>query len=272
LVTGASRGIGKAIALALARAGYDVAVSARTVAPGEVRDNTSTIHGSDRRALPGSLQETAEAVEAEGRRALTIPADLTDRASVGACAQALLDKWGGADLLVHNGRYVGPGMMDLFLDTPVEAYEKLLEAHCIAPVILTRALLPGMLERGFGQVVNITSSAAYRPAKAPAGKGDFGIGYAVGKAAGHPLIGVLHAEFHDRGVQAFNVQPGLVATERNEIAMGDRLRGLTDAAPPAAIGAVVAWLATSDEAGRYSGTNVIADELGRERKLHASWR
>jgi len=120
-VTGSSRGIGKAIAIALARAGHDVVVSARTVHPGEVRDNSLTVHRSDTRVLPGSLDETAAAIEAAGGRALRVPMDLTDRASVEAGARQVLDEWGGADVLVHNGRHIGPGLMDLFLDTPVDA-------------------------------------------------------------------------------------------------------------------------------------------------------
>jgi len=271
LVTGASRGIGKAISIALAKAGYDVAVSARTVQPGERRDNSLTVHRSDDRPLPGSLEETAAVLEAEGARTLRVAADLTDRASVEACAQEVLDKWDGVDLLVHNGRYLGPGLMDTFFDTPVDAYGKFFEAHCIAPIVLTRALLPKMLERGAGQVVTITSSSAYDTPPAPAGKGGWGLAYAVGKASGHPLVGTLHAEFKDRGIRAFNVQPGFVGTERNEIAVREYGKELVGAAPPSAIGAVVTWLVTTAEGTAYAGTCVEAQDLCREKKLHPSW-
>jgi len=271
LVTGASRGIGKAICIALAKAGYDVAVSARTVRPGETRDNSLTVHRSDSRPLPGSLEETASILEAEGARTLMLAADLTDRTSVTACAQALLDKWDGVDLLVHNGRYLGPGLMDTFFDTPVDAYGKFFEAHCIAPIVLTRALLPKMLERGAGQVVTITSSSAYNTPPAPAGQGGWGLAYAVGKAAGHPLVGTLHAEFKDRGIRAFNVQPGFVGTERNEIAVKDYGKELVGAAPPSAIGAVVAWLVANPDGAAYAGTTIEAQDLCRSMKLHPAW-
>jgi len=270
-VTGSSRGIGKAIAIALARAGHDVVVSARTVHPGEVRDNSLTVHRSDTRVLPGSLDETAAAIEAAGGRALRVPMDLTDRASVEAGARQVLDEWGGADVLVHNGRHIGPGLMDLFLDTPVDAYPKFVEAHCIAPIVLTKALLPGMLERGGGQVLTITSNAAYEGPPAPAGRGGWGLGYGVGKASGHVLVPHLHAEFKDRGITAFNVQPGFVGTERNEIAVKEYGRTLQGAAPPAAIGAVVAWLVTSPDAARYAGGMVQAQALCRELELHPAW-
>src|SRR5579864_4439685 len=125
LVTGASRGIGKAIAVHLARAGFDVALTARTVADGEAREHSSTLRRSDTRPLPGSLTSTADLVQAAGVRALTVPADLTDRASVIAAGKAVTSEWGRVDVLVNNGRYVGPGHMDLFEDTPLE----LLDAH-----------------------------------------------------------------------------------------------------------------------------------------------
>jgi len=272
LVTGASRGIGKAITLALAEAGYDVAISARTVCTGTVHDNTLTIHRSDTRPLPGSLEETAAEIAARGGKALMVPADLTDRAAVGAAAQQVLDLWGGVDLVVHNGRYIGPGLMDVFLDTPLDAYGKFFEAHCMAPIILTRALLPGMLERGHGDFVNITSSSAYNTPPAPAGKGGWGLGYAIGKASGHPLIGTLHAEFRDKGIRAFNVQPGFVATERNHLVVKDVGREITNGAPPAAIGAVVVWLLQSQEGTGYAGTSIEAQELCLEKRLYAAWK
>ncbi|HMO76645.1 MAG TPA: SDR family NAD(P)-dependent oxidoreductase [Sphingopyxis sp.] len=272
-VTGASRGIGKAIALALAEIGHDLILSARTRTPGEARDNSLSVHKSDTRPLPGSLAETAAEVEALGRRALQLPFDLTDRASVGAAAQHILDQpdWRDVSVIVHNGRYIGPGLMDVFMDTPLDAYGRFVEAHLVAPVILTRMLLPAMLERGGGTVVTITSSAGYQVPPAPAGQGGWGLAYAVGKAAGHQLAGTLHAEYAARGIRAFNVQPGFVATERNHIAVADYGKELRGAAPPAAIGAVIQWLLTSDEAAAHAGANIEAQQLCRERGLHPAW-
>ena len=270
-VTGASRGIGKAIAIGLAGAGFDVVVSARTVRPGETRENTLTVHRSDTRPLPGSLEETAAAIEKAGQRAHVVPLDLTDRASVEAAARLVLDTIGGVDVLVHNGRYLGPGLMDVFFDTPVDAYEKFFEAHCIGPIVLTRALLPSMLDRGAGQVVTITSGAAWLTPPGPAGQGGWGLGYAVGKASGHVLVPTLHAEFGSRGIRAFNVEPGFVATERNEIAVRDYGHELVGAAPPAAIAAVVAWLLTTSDGAALAGTTIDAQKLCRQRQLHPAW-
>ena len=271
-VTGASRGIGKAIALALAETGYDVIVSARTMNPGEQRDNSLTTHHTDSRPLPGSLSETVADIEALGGRALAVPMDLLDRASVGAAAQFILDRpdWCELDVIVHNGRHLGAGLMDVFMDTPVEAYPKFVEAHAIAPIILTRMLLPSMLARGAGTIINITSTAAYEVPPAPGGKGGWGLAYAVGKAAGHQLVGTLHAEFAGAGIRAFNLQPGFIATERNKTVAEDP-SFLQGAAPPSVIGAVVAWLVSAEEAAELSGTNIEGQAFCRDRDLHPAW-
>lgn len=268
-VTGASRGIGKACALSLAGAGFDVAVCARTVRPGEVREHSVTVRKSDTRPLPGSLEETAAAIEALGQRALIVQMDLLDRASVGAGMAMTLERWGGVDLVLHNGRFVGPGLMDGILDTPLDSFEKFLEAHVMAQIILTRMALPGMLERGGGTIMTMGSGAATNDPPGPPGKGGWGLGYAIGKAAGHRLVGHVKAEFGGRGIRAFNVEPGYVRTERNALTTDDDGMDPNAGAPPAAIGAAVAWLATDPGADEYVGTNVMAQQLCRSRGLYA---
>src|ERR1700710_152341 len=140
-VTGASRGIGKAIAIALAEAGYDVAVAARTLRKGEpTRDHSVSIHNADTRPLPGSLEETAEAITAAGQQALLLQMDLTDEASVEKAIAQLLDEWGGVDVVVNDGRHIGPGLMDSILDTPIDQYRFFLEAHGVAPIRIAQML------------------------------------------------------------------------------------------------------------------------------------
>ena len=121
-----------------ARAGFDVAITARTVNDGERREHSSPLHRSDTSALPGSLSATAELVRAAGAQALAVPADLTDRDSVTAAADTVLAEWGRVDVLVNNGRHIGPGHLDRFADTPLDLLELHLQANVMAPLALIK--------------------------------------------------------------------------------------------------------------------------------------
>src|SRR5271157_3055181 len=193
-VTGASRGIGRAIAVALAEAGFDVAMTARTVREGEAREHSSTVAKSDTSPLPGSLESTVTQVEATGRRALAIPADLLDFASIGAAVATVLERFGRIDVLVNNGRYVGPGHMDQVLDTPVELLDRHLEANVMAPVVLAKLVLPAMVERGSGVIINLASSSGTMDPAQPAGRGGWGLGYGMSKGALHRVAGMVAVE------------------------------------------------------------------------------
>jgi NAD(P)-dependent dehydrogenase (short-subunit alcohol dehydrogenase family) len=275
LVTGASRGIGKAIAVHLARAGYDVAVTARSVQEGEEREHSSTLSRSDTTPLPGSLSSTADLIRAEGVRAMTVPADLTDRASVEAAADAVMADWGPVDVLVNNGRYIGPGHMDRFEDTPLELLDLHLEANVMAPLALTKRFLPGMLARGSGTIVNITSGAGYHDPPAPAGAGGWGLGYGMSKGALHRVAGILALELRDRGIRAYNVQPGFIATERMAQDMGSFGFDSSTGAPPDVVGAVVTWIVTDPTAAEATvepdGRNFEAQDVCRELGLLEGW-
>jgi NAD(P)-dependent dehydrogenase (short-subunit alcohol dehydrogenase family) len=269
-VTGASRGIGKAVAIELARTGFDVAVTARTVNSGEQRDHSSTISATDDSPLPGSLSETAALIEKEGQEALAVPADLLDQASLGAAVATVLERWGRIDLIVHNGRYIGPGHMDRFLDTPIELLERQLQANVLAPLVLNRLVLPAMIEQGGGIVVNITSASGYGDPTKPAGEGGWGMGYGISKGAFQRIAGFLAVELADQGVRCYNVQPGLIATER--IGQDMAKFGIANVgAPPEVVARVVGWLATSDEAPEFNGKNIEAQFFCHDRKLLDGW-
>jgi len=269
-VTGASRGIGRACAAELAALGYDVAITARTVLEGERREHSSTMAASDDSPLPGSLTSTAAEVEAHGRRALAIPADLLDRASLGAAVTTALERLGRIDVVVHNGRYIGPGHMDRFLDTPIELLERQLEANVIAPLVIDKLVLPQMLERGSGTVVNITSASGYADPTRPAGEGGWGMGYGISKGAFQRIAGFLAVELAGSGVHCYNVQPGLIATERIGQDMA-KFGIANDGAPMEVVAKVVGWLVTSDEAPALDGTTVEAQFFCHERGLLPGW-
>jgi NAD(P)-dependent dehydrogenase (short-subunit alcohol dehydrogenase family) len=271
LVTGASRGIGKAIAINLARAGFDVAIGARTLHEGEEREHSSTVAKSDTRPLPGSLDSTAALVEQSGRRALPVYLDLLDRASLGSAATTVLERWGRIDLLVNNGRYVGPGHMDRVIDTPVELIDRHLQANVMSPVILTKLVLPHMVESGSGIIINLASSSGTMDPPAPAGAGGWGLGYGASKAALHRLAGMLAVELADRGILAFNLSPGFIATERIALDMGAFGFDATKGAPADVVGAVAAWLSTSPEAAALNGSWIEAQPFCREHALLPDW-
>lgn len=263
-VTGASRGIGKASAVALARAGFDVAVTARTV----------DIPGSDE-----TLRSTAKDVEALGSRALPIRSDLLDFASLeGAVAEAL-ETWGRIDVLVNDAVDTGPGSMERFLDLDLDDVERKLRANVVAQLLLVKLVLPGMLERGEGIIVQISSAVATTDPPAPAGEGGWGLGYAASKGAIHRMAGILAVELGPSGIFAANVDPGYVVTERmaaDQERLG--LAGKFPGAPPSVPGAVVAWLAggrggiTAEERAELNGTTVLAQRVARQRSLHPPWR
>jgi NAD(P)-dependent dehydrogenase (short-subunit alcohol dehydrogenase family) len=172
-------------------------------------------------------------------------------------------------VVVNNGRHIGPGIMDTILDTPIEQYPLFLMAHGVAPIRITQLLLPSMIERGGGTFITISSGAGYnfypqspRP----------GLGYRIGKAAGHTLVGSIQAEAGEKGVRAFNVDPGFVLTERNSLDAEEFGFDPAWAGPPAAVGAAVAWLVSSSDADELQHENIAAQSLALERALYPDWR
>lgn len=267
LVTGASRGIGRATAVALAGAGFDVAVAARTRTEGEGRNESTG--GS----LPGSVASTCALVEAAGVRALPVYLDLLDPDSVTAAADAVTAQWGGVDVLVNNAVHTGDGSMTLLLDLDVSVLRTKFEANVVAQFLLTRALLPGMLAAGGGTIVNMSSAVALRDPPAPAGQGGWGFAYAMSKGAFHRLAGMLAVELGPSGIVAVNIEPGFVVTEAMEVnAREHGLEGHYRGAPPSVPAAVIAWLATHPDPGRFNGQTVLAQKVALEEGLHPDWR
>jgi NAD(P)-dependent dehydrogenase (short-subunit alcohol dehydrogenase family) len=270
-VTGASRGIGKVIAAELAAAGFDVAIAARTIHEGEAREHSSTVAASDTTPLPGSLDATTAAIEATGQRVLPVYLDILDRTSVGSAVTTVLERWGRIDVLVNNARYIGPGHMDRFMDTPVDLWDKHLQGNVVTPAILCQLVLPQMLARGEGTIVNLTSRSGLVDPPAPAGAGGWGLGYGMSKGALHRIAGILALELADQGIVAFNVDPGFVATERIAIDMARFGFDASTGAPPQVPAAVIRWLVTAPEARALNGTNVEAQEVCRELGLVPGW-
>ena len=230
LVTGASRGIGRATAIALARAGLDVAITARTLHEGDGVDESDT--GAGRR-VPGSLDTTAKEVEDCGRRALPIVADLLDPTSLTSAAERVLAIWGRIDVLVNNAVDTGPGSMVPFLDLTIEQLERKLFANVVSQAVLIKAVLPSMIDAGSGVIIDVSSHVAMGDPTAPVGSGGWGLAYAASKAAFHRFAPILGLELAGHGIRIHNVDPGYVETERQQVnaaALG--LAGRYRGAPP----------------------------------------
>ena len=214
LVTGASRGIGRCAAVALARRGFDVVITARTVHEGDGRASPSSVLARDE-PLPiaGSLDSTAAEITGLGRACRAVPMDVMDRASVERTAETALAEMGRIDVLVNNAIYQGPGTMDRLLDLPLELAERCLVGDYLHPLLLTQLLLPQMLERGEGRLVNMLSEAAFTTPPAPAGAGGWGSPMPPPRRRSTVCTDICHVEFAAQGIWAFSIAPGLTLTE-----------------------------------------------------------
>ena len=180
----------------------------------------------------------------------------------------MLDAWGRIDALVNNAIYQGSGRMDRVLDLTPEDATRLVVGNFVHQLHLTQLVLPGMLERGDGTIVNLASASAVMDPPAPAGEGGWGLGYAASKAAFLRVAGQLHVEFADRGIRAFNVDPGFtVASRPSDSEFAERFRG----APPEVAAAVIAWLCSSPDASEHAGTLVESQRLCAKLQLVPGW-
>src|SRR3989475_10575960 len=266
-ITGASRGIGRGCALELARRGFDLVLTARTVTGGERLEHSSTVKKSSTAPLPGSLEKTAGEVRALGVDALVAKLDLSVRADWPAAVEAATATFGRIDVLVNNGRYVGPGHMDPFEDTPVELIEQMLLCNVIAPLHLVKLCLPAMKRQGGGIVINITSSAGERETPAPVGQGGWGLGYSLSKAAFNRMVPGLAKELRPHNIAVIGLMPGFVGTERMAAELAEFGFDASRALPVENPGRVCAMLATAKDPMFFSGKDVYGPGFHAEHAL-----
>jgi NAD(P)-dependent dehydrogenase (short-subunit alcohol dehydrogenase family) len=251
-VTGAARGIGRAIAEALARDGADVAVADLHPQPfrGERYYRLRERHsGADEEV------RTADAVRAHGRRALELALDVADPAAVREAAARCAAELGPADVLVNNAGIVNHIASIEAMDPAGWDHE--LRVNLAGAFHCVQALVPAMAARGFGRVVNIASVAARAPApRQPA--------YTASKAGLIAFTQAVAQEFGERGVTANAVLPGLIATPLG-LSMPEPLRAaiagstpLRRLGQPAEVAALVAFLA-SPAAGFVTATAIPCD-------------
>ncbi len=196
-ITGASSGIGEALAYAFAERGAKLVLSARR-------------------------EDRLHAVAARCNTQVdVVPFDMAALEGLASVAEAVLQRSGGIDIMVHNA---GVGQRSTVLDTSFAVDRKLVEVNYLAPVALTKAILPSMVARGSGQFVVMSSVLGLIGAKRRSG-------YAASKHALHGFFNALRAELADQGIDVLLVCPGRVATEFSVAAFeGDgRPHGQVDA-------------------------------------------
>ncbi len=255
-VTGATRGIGKACALSLARSGFDVAVTGRTVKEGDGKVSSASAKDPRELAVPGSIETTVTAVRALGREALGLPLDILSRASIDQAIETVLAAWGRVDVLVNNAIYQGPGLMYRFDEFTQEQLDAALLGTLVNQVHITRRLLPTMIAQGGGTVVCIGSVAGLGPPPVSPAKGGWGFLYGASKSAFHRLAEFLHLEHQGDGIRSFLVEPQMTVTDTMARVFGEGIRSMVAAGrafTPEVTADVVAWLVTHQEANAYAG-------------------
>ena len=214
IVTGSTRGIGEAIARRFAIAGAKVVVTARTV---EVRDER----------LPGTVHTVAEAIRAAGGEAMAVPANLQKKPEREQLVQAALDAYGQVDILVNNAAILVPGAT---VDFPERYYDRMFEILVKAPHHLCQLTLPGMIERGGGSVLNISSQAAIHPR--PGQRSYDGAVYGMTKAAIERFTTGLAAEMLEHGISVNALSPDKVVATPGQMFGRRYTQEMLDAAEP----------------------------------------
>ncbi|GAC14510.1 SDR family NAD(P)-dependent oxidoreductase [Aliiglaciecola lipolytica] len=241
LITGASRGIGRATALAFAAAGYNIAITAREF------DNTDSVKHkiTNNSYAEGSLVETAKLIEKTGVDILAIRMDLLSSQSVNDAIVQVFNQFGGVDVLINNAIYQGPTLNDSLLSLTSETLEKVAKAYFYAPLQITQAVIPSMVQKGSGCIINITSGAGEINPPVAAADGGWGYAYGAGKAAVSRLSGIINIEHGHEGVRAFTVNPGIVNTEtlRATISEQDIKKLGQSVALPSDVADLLLWIA-----------------------------
>ena len=219
IVTGASRGTGRAYAQALALAGASVVVAARTDKPAALTDAPMHMPGEMHAGkgarqlaglLPGSLQETVASIEEAGGTAMAVRCDVGNEDDVRAMAQAALDHFGRIDVMVSNA-----GIFPRFntLEVTPEMYEAVFRVNMLGPYLCAKHVLPHMIERGSGSVINITTGSPDPTASGRLKSAQGIICYTTTKHGLNRQTQVLAREMAQHGVAVNALAPGMILTE-----------------------------------------------------------
>jgi NAD(P)-dependent dehydrogenase (short-subunit alcohol dehydrogenase family) len=232
MITGASRGLGKALAIAFAGQGAKLAISAR----------------NDER-----LNKVKKELEARGAEVLAVAGDMADPSDVERFVATAEDVYGRIDVLINNAGVFGPSPSPYLLDYPEEDFLEVLRVNAFGPFLVTKRVLAGMLVRGEGSVINVTSEAGR------VGFAGWGA-YGISKFALEGLTQTWADELEDSGVRINAVDPGEMDTDMHAEAVPDCDYELAN---PADVTEVFLWLA-SDESAHVHGQRLEAQRFRRE--------
>jgi NAD(P)-dependent dehydrogenase (short-subunit alcohol dehydrogenase family) len=258
-VTGASRGIGAATAIAFAKAGWRVAIAARTLHQQQTQSHQ--LRYADGQLLRGSLTDTAQAIEACGAQVLMQSMDLMDAHSMDAAIEATLQHFGRIDVLINNAVYQDREVNAMLLDLDDEALQRSLVGNVVAPFHLAKKVMPHMIAQGGGKIVNVGSGAGQYDPHMAANQGGWGFAYGASKAGMGRLAGVINREWGHKGLLAFSVNPGFVNTEAAQATLGldAELSKKYGATTPEAIAASLVWLVSDASAAELTQKPQLID-------------
>jgi NAD(P)-dependent dehydrogenase (short-subunit alcohol dehydrogenase family) len=273
MITGASRGIGRAIALDLARHGYDIVPTARSL-------QTSVV------SWDGTLEETAERVRGYGRAAYPVKMDLACEDDVRDGVEAALGHFGRLDVLVTSATNIdfSPDGTYLrqFVDTSWEALKRHVDVNVVSTLLLLRLILPVMYEQRSGIVMNITQHAGWlsMPDLPLPGEGICGMAIPVTRGVTDRLAPALKREVEPRGVTILTFDPGMTlsnAAERYDdtVKAGYQPAGAHSVLVPAR---AASYIATCRNPAAFNGEFVVAQDLVRtfgllsEEEMFPDWR
>ena len=194
LITGGSRGIGQAIAMAFAEAGADLVVSSRNKRPPE-------------------LEETAERVRAMGGKALAVPAHVGKKGDVTDLVQKTLDAFGRIDILVNNAG--GNPVLSTMVELDEDAFEKVIEVNLKGAFLVSKATAAVMIKQGGGRIINVSSVSGLRARNDRTGA------YCISKAALNMMTQVMARELAPHNILVNAIAPGSIRTEFSRVNWAD---------------------------------------------------
>jgi NAD(P)-dependent dehydrogenase (short-subunit alcohol dehydrogenase family) len=259
LVTGASRGIGRAIAIDLARHGFDVVPTARSL--------TQSVE-----TWPGTLEETSERVRSYGQQSFPLKMDLLNQDEIRSGIDTVFSEMGRIDILVTSATYLdfAPDgtFLSEFVNTRWDALQSHIDINITSTLLLARLILPAMVERGSGIVMNITQNAAWLGMEGLPlpGQGMCGMAIPVTRGVTDRIAPALKREVGPHGVTVLTLDPGMTMSIVEERFPDTMQAGyLPDLAQSVLVAARAAsYIATCRNPLRFNGEFVIAADLVRE--------